>query len=106
MIALGAAKVIALGRTMMRAHPGPRIVSRNRTDMHQLQEPVRLHRLGTGARKVARLLGVTPNTEREYRLAFLKADLLLGPRGRSAGVGGAEGDASVVNPLSASLLPG
>ena len=47
--------------------------------MHQLQELVRLHRLGTGAREVARLLGVSPNTEREYRLAFGKAGLLAGP---------------------------
>ncbi|MFZ5482000.1 MAG: IS21 family transposase [Myxococcota bacterium] len=47
--------------------------------MHQLQELVRLHRLGTGAREVARLLGVSPNTEREYRLAFDRAGLLAGP---------------------------
>ena len=47
--------------------------------MHQLQELVRLHRLGTGAREVARLLGVSPNTEREYRLACGKAGLLAGP---------------------------
>ncbi|MDP2315196.1 MAG: IS21 family transposase [Pseudomonadota bacterium] len=47
--------------------------------MHQLQELVRLHRLGTGAREVARLLGVSPNTEREYRIAFTKAGLLEGP---------------------------
>ena len=40
--------------------------------MHQLQELVRLHRLGTGAPEVARLLGISPNTEREYRLAFTK----------------------------------
>ncbi|GDX83863.1 hypothetical protein LBMAG42_56740 [Deltaproteobacteria bacterium] len=46
--------------------------------MHQLQELVRLHRLGTGAREVARLLGISPNTEREYRLAFTKAGLLAG----------------------------
>jgi DNA-binding CsgD family transcriptional regulator len=35
--------------------------------MHQLQELVRLHRLGTGAREVARLLGVSPNTARVHR---------------------------------------
>ena len=51
---------------------------RARTDMHQLQELVRLHRLGTGAREVARLLGISPNTEREYRHAFSKAGLLAG----------------------------
>lgn len=46
--------------------------------MHQLQELVRLHRLGTGAREVARLLGVSPNTEREYRLVFGAVGLLTG----------------------------
>ena len=46
--------------------------------MHQLPELVRLHRLGTAARGVARLLGVSPNTEREYRLAFAKAGFLEG----------------------------
>lgn len=51
---------------------------RARTDMHQLQELVRLHRLGTGAREIARLLGISPNTEREYRNAFSKAGLLAG----------------------------
>jgi len=54
-------------------------MSRKRKDMHQLQELVRLHRLGTGAREVARLLGVSPNTEREYRRAFQTAGLLEGP---------------------------
>ena len=54
-------------------------MSRKRKDMHQLQELVRLHRLGTGAREVARLLGVSPNTEREYRRAFQTAGLLDGP---------------------------
>ncbi len=56
-----------------------RVMSRKRKDMHQLQELVRLHRLGTGAREVARLLGVSPNTEREYRRAFQAAGLLEGP---------------------------
>ena len=53
-------------------------MSRTRKDMHQLQELVRLHRLGTGAREVARLLGVSPNTERDYRTAFASAGLLTG----------------------------
>ena len=53
-------------------------MSGTRKDRHQLLEPVRLHRLGTGAREVARLLGVSPNTEREYRTAFGKAGLLDG----------------------------
>src|SRR5687767_9882457 len=47
--------------------------------MHRLQELVRLHRLGTGAREVARLLQMSPNTEREYRQAFAAAGLLEGP---------------------------
>jgi hypothetical protein len=32
-------------------------------DMHRLQELVRLHRMGTGAREVARLLKMSPNTD-------------------------------------------
>jgi transposase len=46
--------------------------------MHKLQELVRLHRLGTGAREVARLLGISPNTERFWRGAFAAAGLLDG----------------------------
>lgn len=46
--------------------------------MHRLQELVRLHRLDTGAREVARLLGLGPNTERRYREALQKAGLLEG----------------------------
>jgi transposase len=49
-----------------------------RTDMHKLQELVRLHRGGTGPREVARLLGMGPNTERLYRIALEKAGLLEG----------------------------
>ncbi len=41
-------------------------MSAKRTDMHRLQELVRLHRMGTGAREVARLLRMSPNTERDY----------------------------------------
>lgn len=47
--------------------------------MHRLQELVRLHRLGTGAREVARLLQMSPNTERSYRLGVEAAGLLQGP---------------------------
>jgi transposase len=47
--------------------------------MHQLQELVRLHRLGTGAREVARLLVLSPTTERKYRRAIDAAGLLKGP---------------------------
>ena len=50
-----------------------------RVDMNRLQELVRLHRMGTGDREVARLLGMSPNTERAYRLALEAAGLLLGP---------------------------
>jgi hypothetical protein len=46
--------------------------------MHRLQELVRLHRLGNGAREVARLLEMSPNTERDYRLALSSAGLLEG----------------------------
>ncbi len=47
--------------------------------MHRLQEMVRLHRRGYGAREVARLLTMSPNTEREYRAALIDAGLLCGP---------------------------
>lgn len=49
--------------------------------MHRLQELVRLHRLGTGAREVARLLSMSPNTERRYREALEAASLLAGEAG-------------------------
>jgi transposase len=50
----------------------------NRLGMHDLQELVRLHRMGTGCRQVSRLLKISPNTEREYRLALEAAGLLHG----------------------------
>lgn len=53
-------------------------MSKRRVDMHRLQELVRLHRMGTGAREVARVLGMSPNTEREYRLALEREGLLAG----------------------------
>ena len=43
--------------------------------MHRLQELVRLHRMGTGCRAAAALLGMSPNTEREYRRALLASGL-------------------------------
>jgi hypothetical protein len=49
-----------------------------RVEMDRLQELVRLHRMGTGAREVARVLGMSPNTEREYRLALRDEGLLAG----------------------------
>jgi hypothetical protein len=50
-----------------------------RVDMDRLQELVRLHRMGSGGREVARLLGMSPNTERMYRVALEAARLLAGP---------------------------
>jgi transposase len=49
-----------------------------RLEMHRLQELVRLHRMKTPVREVARLLQMSPNTEREYRKALLDAELLSG----------------------------
>jgi transposase len=49
-----------------------------RTEMDRLQELVRLHRMGVGCREAARLLQMSPNTERQYRLALQKAGLLDG----------------------------
>ena len=46
--------------------------------MHRLEELVRLHRLKTGAREVARLLSMGPNTERQYRQALIAEGLLAG----------------------------
>ncbi len=53
-------------------------MSAERTDMHRLQELVRLHRLGHGSRTVARLLAMSPNTERRYREILQRAELLSG----------------------------
>lgn len=50
-----------------------------RIDMHRLQELVRLHRMGTGKKKVARLLGMSPRIERDYRAALERAAMLDGP---------------------------
>lgn len=46
--------------------------------MHRLQELVRLHRLGEGAREVARKLAMSPNTERDYRQVLERAGVLYG----------------------------
>jgi hypothetical protein len=46
--------------------------------MDRLQELVRLHRMGTGAREVARLLAMSPNTERAYRSALAAEGVLDG----------------------------
>lgn len=53
-------------------------MSARRTGMHRLQDLVRLHRMGTGAREVARLLKMSPNTERHYREALRAAGMLAG----------------------------
>lgn len=47
--------------------------------MHRLQELVRLHRMGTQVREIARLLRMSPNTERDYRQMLAAAGLLDGP---------------------------
>jgi len=47
--------------------------------MHRLEEMVRLHRLGTTKHEVARMLVMSPNTERVYRVALAAAGLLEGP---------------------------
>jgi len=54
-------------------------MSMRRVEMDRLQELVRLHRMGTGAREVARVLGMSPNTEREYRNALDAEGFLVGP---------------------------
>ncbi|GHG71303.1 hypothetical protein [Comamonas sp. JC664] len=46
--------------------------------MDRLRELARLHRLRTGAREVARLLGMGPNTERTYRTALKAVGALEG----------------------------
>ncbi len=49
-----------------------------RLDMHTIQEFVRLARMGTGFRAVARMLRISPNTEREYRKVLEAEGLLVG----------------------------
>ncbi|RMG95068.1 MAG: hypothetical protein D6705_14400 [Deltaproteobacteria bacterium] len=44
----------------------------------RLQELVRLRRLGAGARDVARMLEMSPNTERAYRRLFEASGVLHG----------------------------
>ena len=53
-------------------------MTKRRMDMHRLQDLVRLHRMGTECREVARLLRMSPNTERAYRNALNSAGLLEG----------------------------
>jgi len=53
-------------------------MSRNTIGMHRLEELVRLHRMGAGKREIARLLAISPTTERQYRHALSTAGLLAG----------------------------
>ncbi len=53
-------------------------MSRERVEMHRLQNLVRLHRLGKRKRQIARQLKMSPNTERAYRQAFDRAEVLYG----------------------------
>jgi len=50
-----------------------------RTDMHRLQEVVRLHRLGTSSRAIARQLRMGRDTVRCYIRALREAGVLEGP---------------------------
>ena len=95
-IAVGTGKVIAVGTGKVIAPEGGTArggnlrgivrgtwfpwatMANRRMEMHRLQELVRLHRIGTGAREVARLLKMSPNTERAYRKALEAAELLHG----------------------------
>jgi hypothetical protein len=94
-IAAGSAKVIGVGSAkVIRSGSAKLIADRwtddegsanadqmaaRSTDMHRLCELVRLHRQGVGTREVARLLGMSPNTERRYREALVPTGLLSGP---------------------------
>jgi hypothetical protein len=68
--------------------------------MDWLQELVRLHRLGTGAREVARLLGMGRNTERPLPAVthahYIKAGTSL--RARTRRVAGKVGAALAIAP--------
>lgn len=52
---------------------------RKRLEMHRLEEMVRLYRMGTSKHEIARMLLMSPNTERVYRNALVSAELLEGP---------------------------
>lgn len=53
-------------------------MAKQRVEMDRLEELVRLHRKGVGCREVARLLRMSPNTERQYRRALEEAGFLEG----------------------------
>ncbi|MCB9792804.1 MAG: IS21 family transposase [Alphaproteobacteria bacterium] len=54
-------------------------MSAPRTNMHRLQELVRLHREGTSARRAGRLLRMGRNTVQRYQQVLAEAGLLDGP---------------------------
>ena len=53
-------------------------MSARRTDMHRLQEVIRLHRLGRSSRRIGRQLKMGRDTVRGYLEAFEKAGVLDG----------------------------
>ena len=57
-----------------------------RTDVHRLQEAVRLHRLGRSERKIARDLRMSRNTVQQAFKAFRAAGLLDGAPAALPGV--------------------
>ncbi len=85
-IPLGSAKLILAGSAKVilndwtndgrSADAGP--MAARPTEMHRLAEMVRLHRQGLKRREVARLLGMSPNTERRYREALEPSGVLKG----------------------------
>jgi transposase len=83
-IHLGAAKLIHLGAAKLIQAAGSRgilrteVPMRPRKDMHDLQELVRLHRLGTPTRDAARALNMSRNTLRLYKERLREAGLLEG----------------------------
>ncbi len=53
-------------------------MSARRTDMHRIQEMVRLHRLGQGQRSIAQQLQMSRETIRTYQGKLREAGLLEG----------------------------
>ncbi len=70
-------RVRRIGDPLGSTQPGD-AMSAERTDMHLLQELVRLHRMNITVREIARTLGISPNTERKYRMALKGSGLLEG----------------------------
>jgi transposase len=54
-------------------------MSAHRTDMHRIQELIRLHRQGAGSRQISRQLEMGRDTIRQYRQRIREAGLLDGP---------------------------